>query len=166
MSVRYVYVMKGLSKSYPGGKEVLKDIWLSFLPGAKIGIVGHNGAGKSTLLKIMAGKITEFNGEAWPAEGIKVGYLEQEPELDENKTVHENVMDGLAEKKALIDRYNEIMADYSDDVADEAAELQDKIDAANAWDIDREADVAMDALRCPAGDSAVDKLSGGEKRRV
>ncbi len=166
MSVQYVYVMKGLSKSYPGGKEVLKDIWLSFLPGAKIGIVGHNGAGKSTLLKIMAGKITEFNGEAWPAEGIKVGYLEQEPELDENKTVHENVMDGLAEKKALIDRYNEIMADYSDDVADEAAELQDKIDAANAWDIDREADVAMDALRCPPGDSAVDKLSGGEKRRV
>jgi sulfate-transporting ATPase len=166
MSVQYVYVMKGLSKAYPGGKKVLNDIWLSFFPGAKIGIVGHNGSGKSTLLRIMAGQDTEFNGEAWAAEGIKVGFLEQEPKLDETKNVLGNVMDGLKEKQALVDRYNEIMADYTDEVADEAAALQDKIDHLGAWDLEREAEVAMDALRCPAGDSPVAKLSGGEKRRV
>ncbi len=166
MSVQYVYVMKGLSKAYPGGKKVLNDIWLSFFPGAKIGIVGHNGSGKSTLLRIMAGQDSEFNGEAWAAEGIKVGFLEQEPKLNASKTVIENVMEGLAEKQALVDRYNEIMADYSDDVADEAAKLQDAIDHAGAWDLEREAEVAMDALRCPDGAAAVDKLSGGEKRRV
>ncbi len=163
---QYVYVIKGLTKSYPGGKTVLKDIWLSFLPGAKIGIVGHNGAGKSTLLKIMAGMDTEYNGEAFAAEGLKVGFLQQEPKLDESKTVLENVMDGLKEKQALLDRYNEIMADYNDDVADEAAKLQDAIDHAGAWDLEREAEVAMDALRCPPGEAMVDKLSGGEKRRV
>ncbi len=165
-SVQYVYVMKGLSKNYPGGKKVLNDIWLSFFPGAKIGIVGHNGSGKSTLLRIMAGQDTEFNGEAWAAEGIKVGFLEQEPKLDNSKNVLGNVMDGLKEKQALVDRYNEIMADYNDDVADEAAKLQDQIDHLGAWDLEREAEVAMDALRCPDGASPVEKLSGGEKRRV
>jgi sulfate-transporting ATPase len=163
---QYVFVMKGLSKAYPGGKKVLNDIWLSFFPGAKIGIVGHNGSGKSTLLRIMAGQDKEFNGEAWAAEGIKVGFLEQEPRLDATKNVLQNVMDGLKEKQALVDRYNAIMADYTDEVADEAAALQDKIDHLGAWDLEREAEVAMDALRCPPGDANVEKLSGGEKRRV
>lgn len=169
----YVYVMKGLGKAY-GTKKVLNDIWLSFFPGAKIGIVGHNGAGKSTLLKIMAGIDKEFTGEAWPAEGIKVGYLEQEPKLDESKTVAENVMDGLREKKDLLDAFNAIsmqLAEVTDDdemmkLIGEQGELQEKIDAADAWDLDREIEIAMDALRCPAGDSSVEKLSGGEKRRV
>ncbi len=163
---QYVFVMKGLSKAYPGGKKVLNDIWLSFLPGAKIGIVGHNGSGKSTLLRIMAGYDKEFNGEAWAAEGIKVGFLEQEPKLDASKSALANVMDGLKEKQALLDRYNEIMADYNDDVADEAAKLQDAIDHAGAWDLEREAEVAMDALRCPPPDADVSKISGGEKRRI
>ena len=163
---KFVYTIKGLTKNYPGGKTVLKDIWLSFLPGAKIGIVGHNGSGKSTLLKIMAGMDTEFNGEAQAMDGLKVGFLQQEPKLDESKTVLENVMSGLKEKQALLDRYNEIMADYSDDVADEAAKLQDEIDHAGAWDLEREAEVAMDALRCPPSDANVATLSGGEKRRV
>ena len=166
MAGEYVFTIKGLTKTYPGGKTVLKDIWLSFYPGAKIGIVGHNGSGKSTLLKIMAGKDTEFNGEAFPMKGLKVGYLEQEPKLDETRSVLANVLDGLKEKQALVDRYNEIMADYSDDVADEAAKLQDEIDHAGAWDLEREAEVAMDALRCPAGDADITKISGGEKRRV
>ncbi len=166
MAHQYVYVMKGLSKTYPGGKTVLNNIWLSFFPGAKIGIVGHNGAGKSTLLKIMAGRDTEFNGEAWAAEGIKVGFLEQEPKLDESKTVLGNVMEGLAEKQAIVDRYNEVMGNYSDETADEAAKLQDLMDSQNLWDLEREAEVAMDALRCPPGDWEVKKLSGGEKRRV
>ncbi len=165
-SHQYIYVMKGLSKAFPGGKEVLKDIYLSFYPGAKIGVLGPNGAGKSTLLKIMAGIETNFNGEAWAAEGTKVGYLPQEPKLDEKKSVLENVMDSLGEKKALVDRYNELMADYSDEIADEAAKLQDQIDAAGAWDLEREAEIAMDALRCPPGDADVTKISGGEKRRV
>ena len=163
---QYTFVMKGLSKAYPGGKKVLNDIWLSFFPGAKIGIVGHNGSGKSTLLRIMAGQDTEFNGEAWAAEGLKVGFLEQEPKLDTSKTVLENVMEGLAEKQAIVNRYNEVMGDYNDDVAEEAAKLQDQMDTLNLWDLEREAEVAMDALRCPPGDAAVDKLSGGEKRRV
>lgn len=162
----YAFVIKGLTKNYPGGKTVLKDIWLSFFHGAKIGIVGHNGSGKSTLLKIMAGMDTEFNGEAFPAKGLKVGFLQQEPKLDEARTVLENVMDGLKEKQALVDRYNEIMADYTDEVADEAAKLQDEIDHAGAWDLEREAEVAMDALRCPPSDASVATLSGGEKRRV
>ncbi len=163
---QYVYVMKGLSKTYPGAKTVLKDIWLSFLPGAKIGIVGHNGSGKSTLLRIMAGQDKEFNGEAWPAENIKIGFLEQEPKLDESKNALENVMDGLKEKKALVERYNELMANYSDEVAEEAGRLQEEIDHAGAWDLEREAEVAMDALRCPPGNADVKKISGGEKRRV
>jgi len=166
MAEKFIYHMRDLRKTYTGGKEVLKGIHLSFYPGAKIGLLGPNGAGKSTLLKIMAGIDTEFQGEAWAMEGTRIGYLEQEPKLDETKSVMENILMGLAEKKALVDRYNEIMADYSDEVADEASELQDKIDAANAWDLEREAEVAMDALRTPAGDADIAKLSGGEKRRV
>jgi len=165
-SYQYIYVMKDLSKSWPGGKTVLKGVYLSFLPGAKIGVLGPNGAGKSTLLKIMAGLDTEFTGEAWAAEGVKVGFLQQEPKLDESRNVLENIMDGLAEKKALLERYNEIMANYSDDTADEAAKLQDQIDAAGAWDLEREAEIAMDALRCPPGDADVSQISGGERRRV
>ena len=166
MAEKFIYHMHDLKKTYTGGKEVLKGIHLSFYPGAKIGLLGPNGAGKSTLLKIMAGVDTEFQGEAWAAEGTKIGYLEQEPKLNESKNVMENILEGLAEKQALVDRYNEIMMDYSDDVADEAAELQDKIDAANAWDLEREAQIAMDALRTPPGEAEVTKLSGGEKRRV
>jgi ATP-binding cassette ChvD family protein len=158
--------MKNLSKAFPGGKEVLKGIYLSFYPGAKIGVLGPNGSGKSTLLKIMAGMDSEFNGEAFAADGVKIGFLQQEPKLDEKKNVIENVMDSLGEKKQMLDRYNELMANYSDDIADEAAKLQDKIDALGAWDLEREAEIAMDALRCPPGDSDVTKISGGEKRRV
>jgi len=165
-SYQYIYVMKDLNKTYAGGKKVLEGIWLSFFPGAKIGVIGPNGAGKSTLLKIMAGLDKEFTGEAWPAEGVKIGYLEQEPKLDAKKDVMGNIMEGLKEKKALLDRYNAIMADYSDAVADEAAKLQDAIETAGAWDLEREAEVAMDALRCPPGDADVSKISGGERRRV
>ena len=163
---QYVFVMKGLSKTYPGGKQVLKDIWLSFYPGAKIGIVGVNGAGKSTLMKIMAGLDKEFTGEAWAADGIRMGYLPQEPQLDPTKNVRDNVMEGVAKKKALVDRYNEIAANYTDETADEMAKLQDEIEAQGLWDLDSQVDQAMDALRCPDGDADVSKLSGGEKRRV
>ncbi len=163
---QYVYHMSKLSKTYPGGKTVLKDINLSFMPGAKIGVVGLNGAGKSTLLKIMAGTVDDFVGEAWPAEGIKVGYLPQEPELDPEKDVLGNAMEGVAEKKAILDRYNEIAANYSDETADEMTALQDQIDAGNLWDLDTQVEQALDALRCPPGDADVTKLSGGEKRRV
>ncbi len=163
---QYVYHMHKLSKTYPGGKTVLKDISLSFLPGAKIGVVGLNGAGKSTLLKIFAGKIDDFLGEARAAEGIKVGYLSQEPELDPTKDVLGNAMEGVAEKKAILDRYNEIAANYTDETADEMTALQDQIDAHNLWDLDTQVEQALDALRCPPGDSSVEKLSGGEKRRV
>src|ERR1051325_7206846 len=163
---QYVYVMKGLSKTYPGGKQVLKDIWLSFYPGAKIGIVGVNGAGKSTLMRLMAGQDKEFTGEAWAAEGIRTGYLPQEPTLDPTKDVRGNVMEGVAAKKALVDRFNEIAANYSDETADEMAKLQDEIDSQNLWDLDSQVDQAMDALRCPDGDADVSKLSGGERRRV
>jgi ATP-binding cassette ChvD family protein len=163
---QYVYVMKGLSKTYPGGKQVLKDIWLSFYPGAKIGIVGVNGAGKSTLMKIMAGLDTEFTGEAWAADGVKKGYLPQEPQLDPTKNVRDNVMDAVADKRALLDRYNEIAANYTDETADEMATLQDEIEAKGLWDLDSQIDQAMDALRCPEGDADVATLSGGEKRRV
>ncbi len=163
---QFVFVMKGLSKTYPGGKQVLKDIWLSFYPGAKIGIVGVNGAGKSTLMKIMAGIDKEFTGEAWAADGVTRGYLPQEPVLDPSKDVRGNVMDGVAAKKALLDRYNEIAANYSDETADEMAKLQDQIEAAGLWDLDSQVDQAMDALRCPDGDADVTKLSGGERRRV
>ncbi len=173
-SYQYVYVMKGLSKTYPGGREVLKDIWLSFLPGAKIGVLGLNGAGKSTLLRIMAGLDTNFSGEAFAAKQAKVGYLPQEPQLDESKTVAENVMEGLADLKALVDRFNEVSMRFAEDLGEdemnaliaEQAELQEKIDAADAWDLDRKVEIAMDALRCPPGDWPVTNLSGGERRRV
>jgi ATP-binding cassette ChvD family protein len=166
--------MNGLSKTYPGGKQVLKDIRLSFFPGAKIGVLGLNGAGKSTLLKIMAGIETEFTGEAWAADGVKVGYLAQEPELDAAKDVLGNVMDGVGEKKALLDKFNEVSARFAEELTDdemndliaEQGELQEQIDAQNLWDLDREVEIAMDALRCPAGDADVTKLSGGERRRV
>ncbi len=163
---QYVFVMKGLSKTYPGGKQVLKDIWLSFYPGAKIGIVGVNGAGKSTLMKIMAGQDKDFTGEAWAADGVTQGYLPQEPDLDPSKDVRGNVMDGVAKKKALLDRYNEIAANYSDETADEMAKLQDEIEAQGLWDLDSQVEMAMDALRCPEPDADVSKLSGGERRRV
>ena len=163
---QYVYHMHKLSKAYPGGKQVLKDISLSFLPGAKIGVVGLNGSGKSTLLKIMAGTVDDFLGEASAADGVRVGYLAQEPQLDPDKDVLGNAMEGVAEKKALLDRYNEIAANYTDETADEMAKLQDEIDAQNLWDLDAQVEQALDALRCPPGDSSVTNLSGGEKRRV
>ncbi|MDO8288835.1 MAG: energy-dependent translational throttle protein EttA [Parvibaculum sp.] len=165
-SYQYVYVMDRLSKTYPGGKQVLKDIRLSFLPGVKIGVVGLNGAGKSTLLRIMAGVDKDYTGEAWAAESAKVGYLMQEPELDPTLDVLGNVMLGAAEKKALVDRYNEVAMNYSDETADEMAKLQDIIDSQNLWDLDSQVEMAMDALRCPDGAADVSKLSGGEKRRV
>ncbi|MEK9556856.1 MAG: energy-dependent translational throttle protein EttA [Alphaproteobacteria bacterium] len=173
-SHQYVYVMHRLSKVWPGGKEVLKNISLSFLPGAKIGVLGLNGAGKSTLLKIMAGLDTEFNGEAWAADGIKVGYLAQEPELDASMDVTGNVLSGLGEAKELMDRFNEVSARFAEELTDdemneviaEQAELQEKIDAIDGWDLERKAEIAMDALRVPPGDADVTMLSGGEKRRV
>ena len=163
---QFVYHMHNLSKSYPGGKQVLKGINLSFYPGAKIGVVGVNGSGKSTLLKIMGGEIAEFQGEAWPADGISVGYLSQEPQLDADKDVMGNVAEGVGEKKALVDRYNELAANYSDETAEEMAQLQDQIDAQNLWDLDSQLNQAMDALGCPPADADVSKLSGGERRRV
>jgi ATP-binding cassette ChvD family protein len=163
---QYIYHMSNLSKSYPGGKQVLKDISLSFLPGAKIGVVGLNGSGKSTLLKLMAGQVTDFAGEAWAADGIKVGYLPQEPELDPEKDVLGNAMEGVGEKKELLDRYNELATNYSDETAEEMATLQDAIDAQDLWDLDTQVEQALDALRCPPGDAEVNKLSGGERRRV
>ena len=158
--------MQGVSKTYPGGKKCFENIHLSFLPGVKIGVVGVNGAGKSTLMKIMAGIDKEFQGEAWSAEGARVGYLPQEPELDETLTVRENVMLGVAQKKAILDRYNELAMNYSDETADEMAELQDKIDSENLWDLDSQIDVSLEALRCPPDDADVGSLSGGERRRV
>ena len=163
---QYVYHMQGVSKTYPGGKKCFENIHLSFLPGVKIGVVGVNGAGKSTLMKIMAGIDKEFQGEAWSAEGAKVGYLPQEPELDQTMSVRENVMLGVADKKAILDRYNELAMNYSDETADEMSELQDKIDAENLWDLDSQIDVSLEALRCPADDADVSSLSGGERRRV
>ena len=163
---QYVYVMDKLSKTYPGGKQVLKDIRLSFLPGVKIGIVGVNGAGKSTLLKIMAGLDKEVQGDAWAADGARVGYLEQEPQLNPDKDVLGNVMEGVGEQQALVERYNELAMNYSDETADEMAALQDQIDAQNLWDLESQVEQAMDALRCPPSDAAVENLSGGEMRRV
>jgi ATP-binding cassette ChvD family protein len=173
-SYQYIYVMKNLSKVFPGGKKIMEGIWLSFLPGAKIGVLGYNGAGKSTLLKIMAGLDKDFGGEAWAAEGVRIGYLEQEPQLDPSKDVLGNVMDGVAETKALLDRFEEISAKFAEEMSDdemnallaEQAELQEKIDHLNAWELSRTTEIAMDALRCPPGDADVSKLSGGEKRRV
>jgi ATP-binding cassette ChvD family protein len=171
---QYIYVMKGLGKTFPGGREVLKDIWLSFLPGAKIGVLGPNGAGKSTLLRIMAGEERDFAGEAWAAEGARVGYLSQEPALNAQKDVFGNIIEGLSETKALLDRFEAVSARFAEDLSPadmdaliaEQGELQEKIDQANAWELDRTIEIAMDALRCPPGDAAVTTLSGGERRRV
>ena len=163
---QYVYHMDGVSKTYPGGKKCFENIRLSFLPGVKIGVVGVNGAGKSTLLKIMAGLDTDFSGEAWAAEGAKVGYLPQEPKLEESLTVRENVMLGVKAKKDILDRYNDLAMNYSDETADEMAQLQDEIDAHNLWDLDAQIDVSMEALRCPPDDAMPENLSGGEARRV
>ncbi|MCR5224842.1 MAG: energy-dependent translational throttle protein EttA [Alphaproteobacteria bacterium] len=173
-SYQYIYVMKGASKTYPGGKQVLKETWLSFLPGAKIGVIGGNGAGKSTLLKIMAGLDKDFNGEAWIAKGATVGYLPQEPELDKNATVYENIVSSLKDKKAILDEFDAISAKFMEEMSpdemnaliERQAQLQEQIDAQNLWNLKRTIEVAMDALRCPPGDTPVANLSGGEKRRV
>jgi ATP-binding cassette ChvD family protein len=173
VAYQYIYVMKGMSKNY-GTREVLKNVWLSFLPGAKIGVIGHNGSGKSTLLKIMAGLDKDFNGEAWAADKVKIGYLEQEPKLDPTKNVFENIVDGIKEKKSLLDEYNAISAKFAEEITDDEmndlimkqGELQEKIDACDGWGLEREVEIAMDALRCPDADADVTKLSGGEKRRV
>ena len=173
MSYQYVYVMKGLTKTI-NGKQILKETWLSFLPGAKIGIIGHNGAGKSTLLRIMAGIDKEYDGEAWSAEGIKIGYLPQEPQLNPNKNVFENIMESLSEKHALLDEFNDISAKFAEEMTDDMmndllskqADLQEKIDAGDLWNLEREVEIAMNALRCPPKNADVTKISGGEKRRV
>ncbi len=171
-SYQYIYVMKDLCKTFPGGKEVLKHIWLSFFPGAKIGVIGPNGAGKSTLLKIMAGLDSDFSGEAWAADGVKVGYLPQEPQLDPQKNVLENIMEAVAETRDLMKAYEDVNMQFADPEADmdaliaRQAELQEKIDAMGGWELERTLEIAMDALRCPPGDADVTKLSGGEKRRV
>jgi ATP-binding cassette ChvD family protein len=166
MAREFIYHMHGMSKAYAGGKKVLDNIHLSFYPDAKIGVLGPNGSGKSTLLKIMAGMDTDFTGEAWASKGARVGYLAQEPQLDEQLNVLGNVMMGVKEKKDVIDRYNELMMNYSDETADEATKLQDRIDAENLWDLESQVEVAMEALGCPPGDADVTKLSGGERRRV
>ncbi|WP_371061491.1 energy-dependent translational throttle protein EttA [Rhodosalinus sp. 5P4] len=165
-SYQYVYHMDGVSKTYPGGKKTFENIRLNFLPGVKIGVVGVNGAGKSTLLRIMAGIDTDFTGEAWAAEGARVGYLPQEPDLDPDLNVRGNVMEGVKAKQAKLERFNELAMNYSDETADEMAQLQDEIDSENLWDLDSQVDVAMEALRCPPDDAMPDTLSGGEKRRV
>ena len=173
-SYQYIYVMKGLGKSYAGGREVLRDIWLSFLPGAKIGVLGLNGAGKSTLLRIMAGEDRDFVGEAWAAEGVRVGFLPQEPALDPAKDVAGNIIEGLAETKALLDRFEAVSARFAEDLSPEdmealiaeQGELQERIEEAGAWDLERMVEIAMDALRCPRGEAAVATLSGGERRRI
>jgi energy-dependent translational throttle protein EttA len=174
LSYQYIYVMKDLRKVYPPNREVLKGIWLSFFPGAKIGLIGANGAGKSTLLKIMAGVLTEFQGEAWPAEGVRVGYLPQEPQLDASKDVLGNVEEGVRETRALLEAFDAVNARFGEELSPEEMEkvlaeqarLQDAIDACNAWEIDRTLEIAMDALRLPPGDASVTTLSGGERRRV
>ena len=166
MARQFIYHMQGLSKTYAGGKKVLDNVHLSFYPDAKIGVLGPNGSGKSTLLRIMAGLDTEWNGEAWLAEGATCGYLQQEPELDPALNVMGNVMEGVAAKKAVLDQYNALMTDYSDENAEKAGKLQDVIDAQNLWDLEAQVEQAMDAMRCPPGDASIDNLSGGEKRRV
>ncbi|HEY0195108.1 MAG TPA: ATP-binding cassette domain-containing protein, partial [Kofleriaceae bacterium] len=174
MTAQYTFVMKDLRKLVPPKREILKGIWLSFYPGAKIGVLGNNGAGKSTLLRIMAGVDTDFLGEAWPAPGLKIGYLPQEPHLDPNKTVKENVDEGVAETRDLLQRFEDISMKLGEDMSPEKMEklleeqgrLQDQIEAVNAWELDHMVDMAMDALRCPPGDADVTKISGGERRRV
>ena len=173
-SYEYIYVMKGLTKAFPGGRKVLDNIWLSFFPGAKIGVLGPNGAGKSTLMRVMAGVETSFDGEAWPAEGVRVGYLPQEPELDPTRDVTGNIMDGVGETARLLERFNEVSARFAEPLDDAEMEalmeeqgiLQERIDSVNGWELERQVEIAMDALRCPPGDSDVGRLSGGERRRV
>src|SRR5262252_10128952 len=166
MARQFIYHMQDLSKVYPGNRKVLENINLSFYPDAKIGVLGVNGAGKSTLLRIMAGLDQDYTGEAWAAEGARVGYLPQEPQLDQKLSVRENVMQGVASQKAILDRYNELAANYSDETADDMTKLQDEIEAKGLWDLDSKVDQAMDALRCPPDDADVSKLSGGERRRI
>src|SRR5438105_5337404 len=166
MARQFVYFMQGLSKTYPPNRKVLDNVHLSFYPDAKIGVLGVNGSGKSTLLRIMAGLDKEYNGEAWVADGARVGYLEQEPQLDAALSARDNVMQGVAKQKAILDRYNELATNYSDETADEMTRLQDEIEAQGLWDLDSKVDQAMDALRCPPDDADVTKLSGGERRRV
>ena len=174
MTAQYTFVMKDLRKLVPPKREILKGIWLSFYPGAKIGVLGNNGAGKSTLLRIMAGVDKDFLGEAWPAPGLKIGYLAQEPQLDPAKTVKENVEEGVSETRALLQRFEDISMKLGEDMPEEKmnklleeqGRLQDQIEAVNAWELDHQVDMAMDALRCPPGDADVTKISGGEKRRV
>ncbi|HEX3502250.1 MAG TPA: energy-dependent translational throttle protein EttA [Xanthobacteraceae bacterium] len=166
MARQFVYHMEGLTKTYPGNRKVLENINLSFYPDAKIGVLGVNGAGKSTLLRIMAGIDTEYTGEGWVAEGARVGYLPQEPQLDPSKSVRENVMEGVAPQKAILERYNELATNYSDETADEMTKLQDEIEAKGLWDLDSKVDQAMDALRCPPDGADVSQLSGGERRRI
>src|SRR5205085_9853303 len=166
MARQFIYHMQGLSKTYPGNRKVLENINLSFYPDAKIGVLGLNGSGKSTLLRIMAGLDKEFSGEAWAAEGARVGFLPQEPQLDATKSVRENVMEGVDPQRAVLARYNELAMNYSDESADEMTRLQDEIEAKGLWDLDSKIDQAMDALRCPPDDAAIEKLSGGERRRV
>jgi len=166
MARQFIYFMQGLTKTYMGGKKVLDNVHLSFYPDAKIGVLGPNGSGKSTLLKIMAGLDKDFTGEAWVAQGATVGYLAQEPKIDPTKNVFENVMEGVAKKKAILDRYNEVMMNYSDETAEEGAKLQDIIDSQNLWDLESQVEMAMEALRCPPSDASVENLSGGEKRRI
>jgi ATP-binding cassette ChvD family protein len=166
MARQFIYHMEGLSKTYPGNRKVLENINLSFYPDAKIGVLGVNGSGKSTLLRIMAGLDQDFSGEAWAAEGARVGYLPQEPQLDRDKSVRDNVMQGVGPQKAIVDRYNELATNYSDETADEMTKLQDEIEAKGLWDLDSKVDQAMDALRCPPDGAEVAKLSGGERRRI
>src|SRR5215467_1772719 len=166
MARQFIYHMQGLSKVFPGNRKVLENINLSFYPDAKIGVLGVNGAGKSTLLRVMAGLDQDYSGDAWAAEGARVGYLPQEPQLDESKTVRENVMQGVGPQKAVLDRYNDLAANYTDETADEMTKLQDEIETKGLWDLDSKVDQAMDALRCPPDDADVTKLSGGERRRV
>ncbi|HYY85232.1 MAG TPA: ATP-binding cassette domain-containing protein, partial [Beijerinckiaceae bacterium] len=166
MAREFIYHMRGLSKTYPGGRKVLENVHLSFYPDAKIGVLGVNGAGKSTLLRIMAGIDKEWTGEGWVAEGARVGYLPQEPQLNPAKNVRENVEEGVAPQKAILERYNELAMNYSDETADEMTALQDEIEAKGLWDLDSKVEQAMDALGCPPDDWTVERLSGGEKRRV
>src|SRR6202522_3242654 len=166
MARQFIYHMQGVSKTYPGNRKILENVNLSFYPESKIGVLGVNGSGKSTLLRIMAGLDTEFSGEAWAADGARVGYLPQEPQLDPAKSVRGNVMDGVAVQKAILDRYNELAVNYNDETADEMTKLQDQIEAQGLWDLDSKVDLAMDALRCPPDDAEVAKLSGGERRAV
>jgi ATP-binding cassette ChvD family protein len=166
MARQFIYHMQGLTKTYPGNRKILENVNLSFYPDAKIGVLGVNGSGKSTLLRIMAGIDTEFNGDGWVAEGARVGYLEQEPQLDPEKSVRENVMEGVAPQRAILERYNELATNYSDETADEMTKLQDEIEAKGLWDLDSKVDQAMDALRCPPDDADIGKLSGGERRRI